>query len=66
MPSGSFTGWSKAGRGKWITIFANGGHMYMDVAGLRFDTSGRSTSGSRWQRGKRSPSGYAIRHPAGL
>ena len=66
MPSGSFTSWGRAGRGEWITIFANGGHMYMEVAGLRFDTSGRSGRGSRWQTARRSASGYAIRHPAGL
>ena len=40
MPSGSFTSWGDAGPGQWVTIYANGGHMYMVVAGLRFDTSG--------------------------
>ena len=43
-----------------------GGHAYMVVAGLRFDTSGRSSNGTRWQADMRSPSGYTIRHPAGL
>jgi hypothetical protein len=66
MPSGSFTSWGRAGRGDWITIFANGGHMYMELAGLRFDTSGRSGGGSRWQTAKRSSSGFTVRHPAGL
>jgi peptidoglycan hydrolase-like protein with peptidoglycan-binding domain len=66
MPSGSFTSWGESGRGQWITIYANGGHMYMVVAGLRFDTSGRSRSGSRWQRDMRSSSGYTVRHPEGL
>jgi hypothetical protein len=66
MPSGSFTSWGEAGEGRWITIYAHGGHMYMTVAGLRFDTSGRATTGSRWQEEPRSPDGFTVRHPAGL
>jgi peptidoglycan hydrolase-like protein with peptidoglycan-binding domain len=66
MPSGGFTSWGDAGEGQWITIYAHGGHMYMTVAGLRFDTSGRAKTGSRWQRDTRSPDGFAVRHPAGF
>ena len=33
--------WGKPGKGKWITIYSNPGHVYMEVAGIRFDTSGR-------------------------
>jgi cell wall-associated NlpC family hydrolase len=66
MPSGGFTSWGEAGEGTWITIYANGGHMYMTVAGLRFDTSGRSKTGSRWQRDTRSPGGFTVRHPEGF
>jgi hypothetical protein len=40
--------------------------MYMVVAGLRFDTSGLSGAGSRWQKEMRPTQGYAVRHPAGL
>jgi cell wall-associated NlpC family hydrolase len=64
MPSGSFTSWGESGKGTWVTLYANGGHMYMVVAGLRFDTSGAEPS--RWQSDMRSGSGYAVRHPAGL
>jgi peptidoglycan hydrolase-like protein with peptidoglycan-binding domain len=66
MPSGSFTSWGAPGKGEWITIYAHGGHMYMVVAGLRFDTSGRADTGSRWQKAMRSPSGFTVRHPKGL
>ena len=66
MPSGGFTGWGESGAGRWVTIYANSGHMYMVVAGLRFDTSGRAKAGSRWQTDMRSVSGYAVRHPEGL
>jgi peptidoglycan hydrolase-like protein with peptidoglycan-binding domain len=66
MPSGSFTSWGDAGPGQWVTIYANGGHMYMVVAGLRFDTSGRTKNGTRWQADMRSGGGYTVRHPEGL
>ena len=45
MPSGSFMNWGEAGKGEWITLYAHGGHIYMVVAGLRFDTSGRGETG---------------------
>ena len=66
-PSGAYMKWGKPGKGKWITIYANGGHMFMEVAGVRFDTSGARRTGSRWQSDRRRPSsGYAVRHPPGL
>ncbi|MDO8213013.1 peptidoglycan-binding protein [Conexibacter sp. CPCC 206217] len=64
MPSGSFTSWEQPGRGQWITIYANGGHMYAVIAGLRFDTSGADPS--RWQSDMRTNDGFTVRHPAGL
>ena len=66
MPSGSFMSWGDRGPGQWITLYANGGHMYMVVAGLRFDTSGRTRAGTRWQADMRSASGYTVVHPPGL
>jgi hypothetical protein len=65
MPSGGFMNWGDPGPGQWITLYANGGHIFMVVAGLRFDTSGRSSAGSRWQTDMRSSSGYSVRHPTG-
>ena len=38
MTSGELANWGKPGPGKWITVFANNGHTFMYVAGLRFDT----------------------------
>ena len=64
MPSGSFNSWEEPGRGQWITTYSHGSHMYMVVAGLRFDTSGADPS--RWQTEMRSSSGFTARHPAGL
>ncbi len=66
LASGAFMRWGDAGPGKWITIYANGGHMFMTVAGLRFDTSGAGRAGTRWQDGTRSAGGYEVRHVPGL
>lgn len=66
LDSGSFMSWGDSGRGDWVTIYTNPGHAYMVVAGLRFDTSGRRGSGSRWQKAMRPSSGFRVRHPRGL
>jgi cell wall-associated NlpC family hydrolase len=66
LNSSGFMSWGSRGRGRWITIRTNPGHAYMVVAGLRFDTSARSASGSRWTVAKRSPRGFVARHPAGF
>ena len=66
MPSGGFMNWGDPGPGQWITTYANGGHMYMVVAGLRFDTSGRARAGTRWQKDPRPTQSYSVRHPPGL
>jgi peptidoglycan hydrolase-like protein with peptidoglycan-binding domain len=64
--SGTLESYGSAGAGQWITIYANAGHAYMIVAGLRFDTSAQSqTGGSRWTSQGRSSSGFVVRHPAG-
>jgi hypothetical protein len=66
LDSTGFMNWGEAGKGQWITIFAKGSHAFMIVAGLRFDTSGRASQGTRWQADMRSSSGYVVRHPVGL
>lgn len=66
LDSTGFMSWGKAGKGRWVTTYAHGGHSYMMVAGLRFDTSGLKQDGSRWHTSRRSSSGYTVRHPAGL
>jgi hypothetical protein len=68
MASGGLaSSWGVAGKGYWITVFANAGHAYMKVAGLRFDTSSNGEklnqgSGPRWRATKRKPRGYVIKH----
>ena len=64
MDSGSLGSWGRAGAGKWITVYANSGHTYMHIAGVRFDTSGANPSG--WQTDLRPSSAYVLRHPSNL
>jgi cell wall-associated NlpC family hydrolase len=66
LVSGDFARWGEPGPGGWITIYANGGHVYMVVAGLRFDTSARSRTGSRWTMEQRASDGFSVTHPPGL
>jgi len=66
LPSGDLESWGQGGQGSWVTVYANSGHAFMTVAGLRFDTSGRTNSGSRWQSDMRDTSAYVARHPANL
>ncbi|MDX6657265.1 MAG: peptidoglycan DL-endopeptidase RipB [Solirubrobacteraceae bacterium] len=66
LDSTSFMNWGSAGPGRWVTIYANQGHAWMVVAGLRFDTSGLRQGGSRWTAQTRSTAGFVLRHPPGL
>jgi peptidoglycan hydrolase-like protein with peptidoglycan-binding domain len=66
MPSGDFTDWGDPGPGQWVTLYAKSSHMFMVVAGIRFDTSGRTKNNTRWQADMRSTSGYTAVHPPGL
>jgi cell wall-associated NlpC family hydrolase len=66
LVSGAFARWGASGPGAWITLYANASHVYMVVAGLRFDTSARTQTGSRWTREMRPSDGFAVTHPDGL
>jgi cell wall-associated NlpC family hydrolase len=66
LVSGAFARWGERGRGKWVSIYANGGHVYTYLAGLRLDTSGSGERGPRWRLEPRSPRGFTVRHPRGL
>ncbi len=66
LASGPLMSWGAPGKGKWVTIYSNPGHVFLVVAGVRFDTSGARTSGSRWQKSMRPTGGYVARHPPGL
>jgi cell wall-associated NlpC family hydrolase len=70
MDSSEFMHWGSHGAGRWIAVFGNAGHAYMDVAGLRLDTSAADDptdqQGPRWRPLRTDNSGYAVRHPLGL
>ena len=67
MNSTEFMSYGEAGPGQWITSYANSGHSYLVVAGLRFDTGyNNGGNGPRWSEEMRPSGGYTIRHPEGL
>lgn len=67
LTSGGLGDWGEPGPGRWITIYANEGHVFMTVAGVRYDTSGRSgVFGSRWNASSRGTKGFKVVHPKGL
>jgi hypothetical protein len=63
-PSGPLESWGHRGKGRWITVYANGGHAFMTIAGLRFDTADTAGAGPGWAKtmGYETPSSFKIRH----
>jgi hypothetical protein len=62
-------GWrlmGQPGRGKWLTVHTNAGHVWMELAGLRYDTSALHIAGSRWTDQSRSLAGFTSRRLPGL
>src|SRR3954453_11008858 len=79
LDSGSLMNWGEKGPGLWITVYANPGHAYAVLAGLRLDTSAAGMygykrakyakaleRGPRWRPAPRSSQGYRARHPLGF
>lgn len=68
LSSSAFAGYSMPGPGMYVTLYVNPGHhVFMEVCGLRFDTSGsRTGEGPRWRIASRSYAGFYPRHPAWL
>lgn len=76
LDSTGFMSWGKKGKGKWISVYAHGGHAFVMIAGLRLDTGYRdpngsrygqkSGSGPRWNKAGRDTGPYRVRHPAGF
>ncbi len=71
LSSGPLMRWGTPGLGSWITVYANSGHTFMVVAGLRYDTSAvgesfNQGSGPRWRSTARTGAGYAARFYPGF
>jgi peptidoglycan hydrolase CwlO-like protein len=67
LDSSGFQVWGSSGGGSWITVFANSGHAWAMIAGLRWDTGGPGGgNGPRWSTEMRSDaSSFVARHPDG-
>ncbi|MGO9902071.1 MAG: peptidoglycan-binding domain-containing protein [Solirubrobacteraceae bacterium] len=68
LDSTQFESWGTAGAGSWITLYTNAGHVYMNVAGLWFDTGAQSFANGddRWSATRASPAaGFMVLHPTG-
>jgi hypothetical protein len=72
MDSSGFQTWGTGGVGQWITVYTNPGHAFVQIAGIRLDTSAAQDpgapldSGPRWRPLMHSTGGYQARHPASL
>ena len=66
MVSGDFENWGEPGPGRWITIYGSPVHVWMIVAGHRFDTGNLGTTGTRWTDAPRSTAGFVVVHPTGF
>jgi peptidoglycan hydrolase CwlO-like protein len=67
LDSTGFEIWGEPGGGNWITVFANSGHAWAYIAGLRWDTGGPGGgNGPRWSTVMRDDaSSFVARHPPG-
>jgi len=67
LTSGALEGWGEPGPGKWITVYANAEHTFMEIDGLRWDTVGDARgTGPRWHLEPTNTEGFVARHPPGL
>lgn len=67
LTSSDLQHWGAAGPGRWITVYANAGHTFAEIAGLRWDTVGdEQGTGPRWHLATTSTAGFVARHPPGL
>jgi hypothetical protein len=54
------------GPGRYVTVYANGGHAWMTIDGRRFDTISLPEIGNRWSDSIGSTAGYVAVHPPGM
>ena len=67
IPSRSFRHYGEDGPGQWITIYATREHVFLVIAGLRFDTGWTGGSrGPQWTTRSRPTDGCVLRHPYDL
>jgi hypothetical protein len=64
-------GFGAPGPGRWVTLYASSDHVFMYVAGLRWDTHNAAgpqdgSTGIGWHPLVREAIGFVARHPVGL
>jgi hypothetical protein len=69
--SGTLESFGRPGPGRWVTIYASADHVFMYVAGLRWDTHNAAgpddgSTGIGWHPLVRDATGFVVRHPVGL
>jgi hypothetical protein len=69
--SGALESFGRPGPGRWVTIYASADHVFMYVAGLRWDTHDAAgpedgSAGIGWHPLVRESAGFIVRHPVGL
>ncbi len=65
--SGDFLRWGRPGYGRWLTVYAKHGHVFLIIAGARFDTTGSGRGvGPRWYTTSRRCTGFKVRHIPGF
>lgn len=69
LDSDELLGWGQPGRGAWLTVYTQAGHAFLEIAGIRLDTSSAGDPGGldgpRWRPLLASTAAYVARHPAG-
>jgi hypothetical protein len=71
VTSSTLETWGAPGPGRWVTIYASADHVFVYVAGLRWDTHdaagpGDGSAGIGWHPLIRESEGFVVRHPVGL
>lgn len=69
--SSQLESFGQPGPGRWVTVYASADHVFLYVAGLRWDTHnaagpGDGSAGIGWHPLVRSSAGFVARHPVGL
>jgi hypothetical protein len=73
--SSGFFSWGNRGLGRWITVYTNSGHAFVEIAGIRLDTSSEGQtkplpgtvpgSGPRWRPLLSATGAFTPRHATG-
>jgi hypothetical protein len=72
LDSSDFMSWGDSGLGEWITVYTNPSHAFLEIAGIRLDTSTEGDrhpapgSGPHWRAVLLDTSAYSARHAANL